>query len=326
MRRLQFLASTCALFATWILGVAPAFAEPSTDSATAQGLFDEAKALMAAGRAVEACPKLEESQRLDPGVGTLLNLAKCYEESGRIASAWSAYLEAAAGAKTVGNAEREHAARQLAAGLAPRVSKLAVKVLPESRISGLEVLRDGVVVGPAQWGLALPTNAGEHRILARAPGHREWSSVVQVRGEGTLSEIAVPKLDVAAVAAGPQARGVPEEDAGASGSGLGTQKVLALVSGSVGAAGLAVGTVLGLRAMSKKSDAEDACSGRACTTDAGVTAGNDAHTAGNLATLGMVVGAVFVTGGLVLWFTAKEEAPPVQAGFGLGSVQVRGAW
>src|SRR6188768_4131513 len=102
------------------LAVSPAHAQ-STDSAAAQGLFDEAKALMATGKASEACPKLEESQRLDPGTGTLLNLALCYEKIGRIASAWSRNLDAAAAAKASGNTARENAARKRAAALAARV-------------------------------------------------------------------------------------------------------------------------------------------------------------------------------------------------------------
>src|SRR5262245_18728599 len=58
------------------------------DSAAAQALFDQGRKLMESERWAEACPKLEESQRLDPAGGTLLHLALCREHEGRIATAW----------------------------------------------------------------------------------------------------------------------------------------------------------------------------------------------------------------------------------------------
>jgi hypothetical protein len=209
-----------------------------------------------------------------------------------------------------------------------------IRVAPEARVSGLEVLRDGNAVGPAQWGVAIPADEGDHAIVARAPGHQGWKGVAQVKGEGTSAEIEVPKLEEATVA-------TPGTDSGGSvaqpsteahttdegSSGMGTQKILALVSGGVGVAGLAVGTIFAVKAMGDKSDADKACVGGTCRTDAAVTAGNDAHSAGNIATIGMVIGAVGLAGGAALWFTApKKEQPAVQAGLGLGTVQVRGVW
>jgi hypothetical protein len=293
-------------------------------------LFDQAKALLAEGRAAEACPKLEESQRLDPKSGTLLNLASCYEQEGKLASAWTKYLEAAPAARAAGNAERETVARERAAALAPRVAKLVVNVDPALKgVAGLEILRDGVVMGPPQWGLQLPVDEGEHRLLARAPGYQTWESVTTVKGEATVAKVAVPLLKREPAAAG-GAVGLDHggTSAGAHPSGLGTQRIGALVAGGVGLVGLGVGTFFGLKAQSKKADADKYCTGSDCTSQVGVDAGNDARSAGTVSTILIAAGAVGVAAGVTLWFTApdgdRREGVAVSAG--LGSVQLKGNW
>ena len=83
----------------------------AADKAAAQALFDEGKRLMDAGQFAQACPKFADSEKLDPGVGTLLNLGVCYEKNGQTASAWATYKEAASAAANAGEAAREKYAR-----------------------------------------------------------------------------------------------------------------------------------------------------------------------------------------------------------------------
>jgi hypothetical protein len=332
---------------------APARADVSAaDGAVAQALFDEAKRLMASNNFAEACPKLEESQRLDPTSGTLINLADCYEKQGRIASAWSAFLDAAAAANRSGHADREKAARDRAAALAPRLSKIAITVAGGDKVSGIEVKRDGAVVGKAQWGVPLPADQGLHAVTVSAPGRKTWEKSVLVKGGGDTLTIAVPELEMAGAAQPaaplPAAEAPPATSAPpppvteqpvradqtaipvrpvASG-GLSGQKIGALVVGGVGVAGIAVGSVFGLSAFSKHDQAAAVCDPE-CHDQTGLNLKADAKAAGNLSTIAFAVGAVGLVGGAVLWFTAapaKAPAPAPQVGLWPGGVFVKGSW
>ena len=55
----------------------------SSDKAAAEALFDQGVRLMKQNSFSDACPKLEESERIDPAVGTLLYLGECYERVGK---------------------------------------------------------------------------------------------------------------------------------------------------------------------------------------------------------------------------------------------------
>jgi hypothetical protein len=311
----------------------PVAAQSTSDSAAAEALYEQGKTLMAQGKSAEACPKFEESQRLDPGTGTLLNLALCYEQTKRLASAWSKYLEAASSAATSGNAPREKEARKQADRLRPRLSYVVVRVDEGAKSTpGLEVRRDGQLVGGAQWGAAIPADEGEHEVTASAPGRAAWRERVVVKGEGSTTSVTVPAL-----AEGPTTTPAPvaaaadetPDAASTSKSGLGTQRVLALVAGGVGVVGVGVGTVFGLQAKSRHDEAEKYCDGAVCTDQRGVTAGNDARAAGNISTIAMIIGVVGIAGGVTLWFTAPREnanATTARVELGVGRVQVEGTF
>ncbi|MFM2417004.1 MAG: hypothetical protein RL385_1727, partial [Pseudomonadota bacterium] len=84
------------LGAAWLGAVAGARAETNAaDKAAAEALFDRGLQLLRDGKVSEACSALEESESIEPGIGTMLYLADCYERLGRTASAWALFREAA---------------------------------------------------------------------------------------------------------------------------------------------------------------------------------------------------------------------------------------
>jgi hypothetical protein len=171
----------------------------AADTAAAQAMFDQGKKLMGEKKYAEACAKFEESQKLDPGLGTQKNLAICYESLGRTATAWSLYLDVASQAKATNQADREKQARDAAKALEPKLSKLVIQV--DSPAADIEVKRNGEVVGQASWGTPIPVDPGSLNITAVAPGRKLWQTSITIDkpGETTLK---VPELEKGAPPAG----------------------------------------------------------------------------------------------------------------------------
>ena len=76
-------------------GSSVARAQPPGPVAKADALFQQGRTLVERGDFAAACPLFEESQRLDPGVGTMLWLADCYASSGQTTTALAWFKEAA---------------------------------------------------------------------------------------------------------------------------------------------------------------------------------------------------------------------------------------
>jgi len=225
-------------------------AQEDAGALASRALFDEARRLMQNGQFQEACPKLEESQRLRSGIGTQFNLAECYEKVGRYASAWSLYLRVAADTKALGQPDREQVARARAAVLEPRVARLLLQV--SAPVAGLELTLDGSALGSATWGVATPVDPGEHAVVAQAPGHDPWRGVAQIPDRAAQISLAVPELVPSAPALVPAASDTPsDEDPGSS------AHTLPYVIGGVGIAAVALSGLFGLRVLNKNGEAKD---------------------------------------------------------------------
>jgi hypothetical protein len=303
----------------------------ASNNAAAQTLFDAARALMKKGNYAEACPKFEESQRLDPGSGTLLNLGICYEKLGLTASAWTTFIDATAAAKAAGKSDRVKSAQQHADALVPRLSRLTIRVKSD-KIAQLEVKRNGMIIRPAQWGTAIAVDPGSILVMATAPGYKSWQTTITLVS-GKSETVTVPDLELsppppsAKATASPVKPKATAEVAGSAGSsdastGQG-QRTVAIVVGSVALAGVAVGTVFGLRSKSFHDDALAHCSGDKCSQQ-GVDLVAQARGAGNVSTAAFVLGGVGLIAGSVLWFTAPRSN--VEVGVGIGTLQIAGTW
>jgi hypothetical protein len=288
---------------------AVAQAQDSTDRAAAEALFSEGRRLMAAGDYKNACPKLASSQKLDRAIGTSLNLAECYEKSGRLASAWIEFRETASAARAAGSKDREQLARERAAALEKKLSYLTITTAAAQR-DMVRVVRDGVAIDAAALGVPLPVDAGVHLIEVTAPGKKAYSEKVEVPATQARVTVEVPLLADAPtavashVSVGTEMPSPAPSTSSSSGNG---QRILGASLGGLGVVATAVGVVFGLKASSDWSSAKSDCASvpDVCTGGA-VSKQQDARSAANISTVAFAVGVAALAGGAVIYFTAPK--------------------
>lgn len=345
-----------ALATAAILWLAASTARAQNDPAAAQALFDQAKELTRQGRLAEACATLQECNRLDPGIGTQFHLGDCYEQTGRAASAWAQFLGVASQARALGQVDRERAAQKSADRLEPRLPRLVVTVPEASKVPGLEIRRNGAVVGPAQWGTPVPVDPGEVEVIVTAPGRATLRQSLRLE-EGNTATFSAPTLvaetsqpappgasspaPAPATASAPPPIAPPRlgpvtsDDAPATGS-RNTGWVLTLAG--AGVVGLGVGTTFAILAKNQADDSKANCfedRPNECSL-VGVEQRNGAITKGNVATVATITGGVALAAAGVVWlfsgswsekkaqssdFAATAAVAPGQAG-----VLVRGSF
>lgn len=315
----------------WIASATTARAQPTDSVARADALFREGRALVEAGEFDEACPKFEESQRLDPGLGTLLNLAACYEQVGKLASALTAFRSAEEQARAAGPSEkkREQTAADRARALEGRVPRLTVTVATTRQPAGFVVTRDGVPMRPLDFGRRLPVDPGTVVIAATAPGFEPFETEVVIARDTTARTVDIPALTPRGGAVeGPRP---PDADTPPPTGGTdetspprSSREVIAIGVAAAGVVGLGAGVGLGLMAKGQYDDVPCTQQGSpptGCTPDEESRIG-DARARGNLGTIIGGVGVAAIAAGVVLYVTAPDDravaVTPVVGGGELG--------
>jgi hypothetical protein len=300
------------------LSSAPVVHAATADEVRAEALFRDGMQKFDTGQVAAACAAFTESLRLDPKLGTLLNLALCHEKQGKIATAWLEYNTGAAWATQNGQKERREFANGHALTLEGVLSRVLLQLPPARELSSVEV--DGEPLPEPRWYLPLYLDPGEHTIAVSAPGKQRRSVKVNVPREPSAQLIPIPTLQDAAPTEVAPVKPKPVEPPPEAGN---AQRTVGLVVGGVGIAGIAVGAVLGVMTIQKRDDASSHCAGSVCDPQ-GLSAHDDAQKLGLVSTLGFGVGAAAVAAGAILYFTAPRGA--VQASFGPRGAMVGGSF
>ena len=299
MRRSAF-----GLAATVLFVVHAASADPNTDKQLAQSLFDQARELLEKKDYAHACPMFAENQRLDPGGGTLLNLALCHEAEGKLATAHLELGEALSMAARDGRPDREAIAREHLASVSPRVPKLTL-VPPKSPPAGLVIELDGVAVSSATLGLSVQVDPGPHEVRAKAPGYVTWTWKEELH-ERDAKQVELPAL-IADAGANP-----PERPAQPPAKTRTTLAIGSWVLGGVAIAALGTSAITGGLALGERGTYEDECvtSRSFCPSQEGIDAADSARTLAWVSTAFLATGIVAAVG--AYFWPRKVELLPSQ--------------
>jgi hypothetical protein len=316
--RLPLLLATAALL---VAATPRAHAQaPTPDRVAAESLFAEARQLLAAGHFPEACAKLEASRRLEPAIGTTLNLADCYERIGRTASAWAEFKTAAAEAQKIGDSLRKTEALERAHALEPRLSRLRVDLDQP----GARIISNGVPFSPAAIGSAIAIDPGSYHFEASAPGKRPWSQTIDIAANQSLAELRVPPLaDEPIVTPTPP----PISEPPPMTTDSGPDHTLAWALGGVGTAALATGAIFTALAASSWSKAEGSCADYpyGCTPQ-GLDHADTAGTRATIATVFLLAGGSALATSIVLFVTSTEDPESPELALSPAGLHLRGSF
>ncbi len=304
---LSFARPIALVFAVTVAAPERAHAQ-SASQAQADTLFAEGRDLLEKGRFAEACAKLAKSEELAPGVGTLLNLAYCYEQVGKLRSALDAYAEAETLAIAGSDAKRAAFAKERYAAVEPRAPKLVIRVVPPE-VAGLEIRRNGALLAKSDLDHPIAVDPQDYVITASAPDHATWKGAFIVRGEGAVVTVLIPSLSGAnsgVFAATATAEPAPS---------LTLRRYVALGLGAVSAVALGAGVAAAFSAKSRHGDADSHCQGGCDATGAELQ--SNAVAQGNLATILIAAGLLAGGGGIYLWVVTPEKKAAPRASVGV---------
>jgi len=168
----------------------PPEASPATEvarSAAADALFESGHEAMSKGDYDTACARFAESNRLDPAVGSLLNLAACEEKRGRFATSWQLFKRVMSDLPP--GDDRYPIAQRRASALRPRVPHVTLKLASDAP-KQTTVTYGPMVFGQASFDVPLPFDPGEHKLVVGAP-EREARSYTVVLSEGDTKVLTV---------------------------------------------------------------------------------------------------------------------------------------
>jgi hypothetical protein len=351
--------SCCALLLALRLVPSQAFAQLDPKREALQH-YDRALSWMRGNAYLKAIPELERAYELGHDYIVLYDLGQAYlavNQPVYAIDALAKYLRE--GQARLSTAQRSKIEAEIARQQL-RVATLTVM----ADVKGAVVRFDGVEVSRTPMPNELRVNAGTHRLTVEAIGYRPWDHPVDLAGQErrvveikleqemplvteavpgptappgpALTPTAPPNPTVATPSGSASPEPAPTLGASSSDASpgpAGTRKTVAYIVGGLGIGALAVGSVFGVRAITKQNDSNDQCPNGRCSQEA-VRLNDQAKTAAWVSDF--TIGAGLVAVGVAAYLLIRSPAPaaspshamrvvpevgPGQAGLALG-----GSW
>lgn len=319
MRRVLRWRIAIAVLLCVVCGSTTAFAQ--ANQAAAEALFRSGREAMQARDFDAALAKLRESYRLDPALGTLLNVAVCEEELGALTDAWRHYQEVVH-AVAASDSRAVVAAKRLEA-LELRLPRLVVTPVGTPPADLHVRIGETIDLGAASFGLPLPINPGEHAIVVSAAGRQDVRFNVTLR-EGERLQLPVlpgPETNMSAPSAPSNAvrdtsTNAPTPHATAAAAiAHEPHQPSPVPYVLLGAASVALLTsaVTGALALERAAVVDDECPESICS-DRGYAAGAAGDTYVRVGLVSLAIAVVTGATAGVLWLSAPDDAASVRVG------------
>lgn len=255
-------------------------------------LASEARTLAVQGRWTEACPKFEQSLRIDPTIDRRLELAECYEQIRKPASAWRLYRDAIDDAEKANDFLRFDYAKRQVRRLESKLPRLTISLLFPPPL-GFTIERDGICIDPRELGVATYLDPGEYQITVSAPGFKPFKQAVKLTGEEART-LTIPRL-AAAISPNDPPR---------------THQYIAIGTSAVGEMTILVGLLFGWHARTLGDKAVQRCPALNCPSSMDYVQGknliHDAHVSATASTVLVIGGSAAVLTG-VGWLLAAPR-------------------
>ena len=293
----------------------------SAQGSKADVLFKKGKKLLDQKKYAEACSAFEASQRAEPTIGTQLNIARCYEEWGKLATAYDTFVEALKQAEADGD-DRLARIQERVDAIEPTVPTVVIR--PDSRPVDLEVRLDGKALASGELNVPHRLDPGDHVVEYRVgDGDRKRIKVTLAEND----HVTVPLEKLAALQVGgpveevlePDEDPPPEEEPDPNRGR--TRRILGLSLGAVGLIGIGISTwvVLDARADYRAALAAHCNPDKMCD-DIGLDETRAARRRANIGTVLFSTGLAAVAGGVILYLTAPTATRRERAGLQLTPV------